>query len=136
MIKALLPLLLVAVLAQSDIVHEDNEPILQVNWKGLLQCLKDAAPVAKDVVELIRFIKAKQYFQATGLTWKLIKSGVQIVKQCIGYLKKSSTNAINYKWIRPFKSFNYNNKSYRVVNESKVTNYVDFLVDEIFDFIN
>ena len=46
MLKALLPILLVTVLAQSDIVQEDNEPILQINWKGLLQCLKDAASVA------------------------------------------------------------------------------------------
>ena len=61
MIKVILPLLFIMVLSQGTMKIEE-EPLLQINWSGLLQCLKEAAPapVAKDVVELIRLIKAKQ----------------------------------------------------------------------------
>ena len=72
--KSILALILLAVVAQSAIVKEETDYTvtdivleslnIEVDWPQLLRCLEAAHPVVKDVVSLIKIIKAKNLDEA------------------------------------------------------------------------
>ena len=71
--KSIIALLLLAVVAQSAFVEDTSlEAInsadvileklnIEVNWEILLRCIKEAHPVLKDLVNLYKIAKAKNF---------------------------------------------------------------------------
>ena len=101
MFKALLTVFLLAAVAQCAIVPSEEEPSLElrinINWQGILQCLKEASPYAPDVIQLIDLIKKKDYNKAFLKAIDLIKNGSQVVIKCAGYLKNKTVN-LTFDW--------------------------------------
>ena len=64
----------------------------QLTWnpEGLLKCLTEAAPYAKDIIELINLIKNKDYGAAFEKAIALITSESELIKRCIEYIVGSS----------------------------------------------
>lgn len=88
----LLAFLFLIVLAQSQEtqqveVVEDEYAELEFNWNALLQCIKDAHPVAKEVLELVKAIKSKDYNTALSLVFTVLKEGSAVIKGCIESFK-------------------------------------------------
>ena len=77
-------------------VEEDQQ--LMWNPQGLVQCLKEAAPFSKDVIEIINLVKAKDYETAIAKAIELINAGSQLVKKCIQYIVSSSVS-LSVNWI-------------------------------------
>ena len=59
------------------------------NPQGLVQCLKEAAPYSKDVIEIIKLVRAKDYVNAIAKAIELINTGSKLVKKCIEYIRGS-----------------------------------------------
>ena len=98
--KSILALILLAVVAQSAIVKEETDYTvtdivldslhIQVDWPQLLICLDAAHPVVKDVVGLIKIIKAKNLDEAIKIVQRLLDEGNQLIKSCKGAIHKKS----------------------------------------------
>ena len=76
----------------------EEEEQLMWNPQGLVQCLKEAAPFSKDVIEIINLVKAKDYETAIAKAIELINAGSQLVKKCIQYIGSSSVS-LSVNWI-------------------------------------
>ena len=92
----LLPFLFLIVLAQiqnpqTEIAEREEQIIedLQVNWDGVLKCIQDAHPVAKNILALINAIKKKNYGKALELALKIIDEGSVLVKRCYNAFKSN-----------------------------------------------
>ena len=101
--KSILALILLAVVAQSAIVKEETDYTvtdivleslnIEVDWPQLLRCLEAAHPVVKDVVSLIKIIKAKNLDEAIKIVQRLLDEGNQLIKSCRGAIhRKNKTN--------------------------------------------
>ena len=98
--KSILALILLAVVAQSAIVKEETDYTvtdivleslnIEVDWPQLLRCLEAAHPVVKDVVDLIKIIKAKNLDEAIKIVQRLLDEGNQLIKSCKGAIHKKS----------------------------------------------
>ena len=98
--KSILALILLAVVAQSAIVKEETDYTvtdivleslnIEVDWPQLLRCLEAAHPVVKDVVGLIKIIKAKNLDEAIKIVQRLLDEGNQLIKSCKGAIHKKS----------------------------------------------
>ena len=98
--KSILALILLAVVAQSAIVKEETDYTvtdivleslnIEVDWPQLLRCLEAAHPVVKDVVSLIKIIKAKNLDEAIKIVQRLLDEGNQLIKSCKGAIHKKS----------------------------------------------
>ena len=77
-------------------VEEDQQ--LMWNPQGLVQCLKEAAPFSKDVIEILHLLTAKDYEAALATAIELINAGSQLVKKCIEYIISSSVS-LSVNWI-------------------------------------
>lgn len=98
--KSILALILLAVVAQSAIVKEETDYTvtdivleslnIEVDWPQLLRCLQAAHPVVKDVVDLIKIIKAKNLDEAIKIVQRLLDEGNQLIKSCKGAIHKKS----------------------------------------------
>lgn len=98
--KSILALILLAVVAQSAIVKEETDYTvtdivleslnIEVDWPQLLRCLQAAHPVVKDVVDLIKIIKAKDLDEAIKIVQRLLDEGNQLIKSCKGAIHKKS----------------------------------------------
>ena len=64
------------------------------NPDGLLKCLQEAAPYAKDVVEIINLIKNKDFMGAFTKAIALINAGSELIKRCIQYMVGTEVNLI------------------------------------------
>lgn len=102
--KSILALLLLAVVAQSAFVEDTSVEVLndadvileklniEVNWGVLIQCLKEAKPVLKDLVDLYKLAKAKSYDEAIEIVKKLLDDGNILIKSCKGAIKRKNVN--------------------------------------------
>ena len=102
--KSILALLLLAVVAQSAFVEDTSlEAInsadvileklnIEVNWEILLRCIKEAHPVLKDLVNLYKIAKAKNYDEAIQIVKKLLDDGNLLIKSCKGAIKRKNVN--------------------------------------------
>ena len=98
--KSILALILLAVVAQSAIVKEETDYTvtdivleslnIEVDWPQLLRCLQAAHPVVKDVVSLIKIIKAKNLDEAIKIVQRLLDEGNQLIKSCKGAIHKKN----------------------------------------------
>ena len=98
--KSILALILLAVVAQSAIVKEETDYTvtdivleslnIEVDWPQLLRCLQAAHPVGKDVVDLIKIIKAKNLDEAIKIVQRLLDEGNQLIKSCKGAIHKKN----------------------------------------------
>lgn len=98
--KSILALILLAVVAQSAIVKEETDYTvtdivleslnIEVDWPQLLRCLQAAHPVVKDVVDLIKIIKAKDLDEAIKIVQRLLDEGNQLIKSCKGAIHKKN----------------------------------------------
>ena len=98
--KSILALILLAVVAQSAIVKEETDYTvtdivleslnIEVDWPQLLRCLQAAHPVVKDVVDLVKIIKAKNLDEAIKIVQRLLDEGNQLIKSCKGAIHKKS----------------------------------------------
>ena len=98
--KSILALILLAVVAQSAIVKEETDYTvtdivleslnIEVDWPQLLRCLEAAHPVVKDVVDLIKIIKAKNLDEAIKIVQRLLDEGNQLIKSCKGAIHKKN----------------------------------------------
>ena len=98
--KSILALILLAVVAQSAIVKEETDYTvtdivleslnIEVDWPQLLRCLQAAHPVVKDVVDLIKIIKAKNLDEAIKIVQRLLDEGNQLIKSCKGAIHKKN----------------------------------------------
>lgn len=95
MIK-ILPFLFLVVLAQSAFLpkkEENAEVILtkiDIDWQALVECIKEAHAVFKDIFDLIKLVENKQWDDAVGLLQKLIGEGNQLIKKCLKIIKKET----------------------------------------------
>ena len=102
--KSIIALLLLAVVAQSAFLNENqieatNEADIileklniEVNWDVLLACLKEAHPVLSDLVNLYNIIKAKDLDEAIKIVKKLLDDGNILIKSCKGAIKRKSVS--------------------------------------------
>lgn len=102
--KSIIALLLLAVVAQSAFVEDTSlEAInsadvileklnIEVNWEILLRCIKEAHPVLKDLVDLYKIAKAKNYDEAIQIVKKLLDDGNLLIKSCKGAIKRKNVN--------------------------------------------
>lgn len=98
--KSILALILLAVVAQSAIVKEETDYTvtdivleslnIEVDWPQLLRCLQAAHPVVKDIVDLVKIIKAKNLDEAIKIVQRLLDEGNQLIKSCKGAIHKKS----------------------------------------------
>ena len=112
--KSILALILLAVVAQSAIVKEETDYTvtdivleslnIEVDWPQLLRCLEAAHPVVKDVVSLIKIIKAKNLDEAIKIVQRLLDEGNQLIKSCKGAIhKKNKVNlGVNFHKLLQF----------------------------------
>ena len=82
--KAILIALLLPFVCSTEVAPLEEQ--LEWNPQGLLQCLTEAAPMAKDVIELINLLKAKDYQAAFTKAFALLPKGIQIVQKCVQYI--------------------------------------------------
>ena len=73
-------LIALACSAKLSVVEEQQ---LMWNPQGLVQCLQEAAPYSKDVIEIINLVKAKDYITALSKVIKLVEAGSQLVKNLL-----------------------------------------------------
>ena len=98
--KSILALILLAVVAQSAIVKEETDYTvtdivleslnIEVDWPQLLRCLEAAHPVVKDIVDLVKIIKAKNLDEAIKIVQRLLDEGNQLIKSCKGAIHKKN----------------------------------------------
>ena len=75
--------------ACSNELNTVEEEQLMWNPQGLVQCLKEAAPYSKVVIEIIKLVRAKDYVNAIAKAIELINTGSKLVKKCIEYIRGS-----------------------------------------------
>ena len=86
--------LLIAFACSTKLSVVEEEQQLMFNPQGLVQCLKEAAPYSKDVIEIINLVKAKDYINAFAKAIALIEAGSQVVKKCIQYIRGQKLNSL------------------------------------------
>ena len=96
--KAIIIALLITFACSTKLSVVEEEQELMWNPQGLVQCLKEAAPYSKDVIEIINLIKAKDYVNAFAKALALVDAGSQLVKKCIQYIKGSAVE-LTVNWI-------------------------------------
>ena len=96
--KTLIIALLITFACSTKLNTVEEEQQLMWNPQGLVQCLKEAAPFSKDVIEIINLVKAKDYETAIAKAIELINAGSQLVKKCIEYIVTSSVS-LSANWI-------------------------------------
>ena len=89
--KAIIIAVLLAFVCSVEVAPVEEQP-LEWNPQGLLQCLTEAAPMAKDVIELINLLKAKDYNAAFKKAMALLPKGIQVVQKCVKYIVGSAVN--------------------------------------------
>ena len=109
--KSILALILLAVVAQSAIVKEETDYTvtdivleslnIEVDWPQLLRCLEAAHPVVKDVVSLIKIIKAKNLDEAIKIVQRLLDEGNQLIKSCKGAIHKKNKVNLGVNFDKP-----------------------------------
>ena len=87
--KTIIFALLIALACSAKLSVVEEEQQLMWNPQGLVQCLNEAAPYSKDVIEIIDLVKAKDYITAFSKALKLVEAGSQLVKKCVQYIKGS-----------------------------------------------
>ena len=92
----LLPFLFLIVLAQNlkpqtNLVEQTKLMVedLGINWDGVLKCIQEAHPVAKNILALIDAIKKKNYGKALELALDIIKDGSVLVERCYNAFKSN-----------------------------------------------
>lgn len=68
----------------------DTETEYGLNIEGVIKCIQEAAPYAKDVMELINLVKEGKYTESVSKVISLVIAGSQVVKRCIEYIKTSN----------------------------------------------
>ena len=88
--KTIIIALLISFACSSELSVVEEQ---QLTWnpEGLLKCLTEVAPYAKDAIELINLIKSKDYEAAFEKAIALVSSGSEVVKKCIEYIVGSSS---------------------------------------------
>lgn len=76
--------------ACSTNLSTESETELTLNIEGVIKCIQEAAPYAKDVIEVINLFKDGKYSEAISKAISLVVAGNEVVKKCIEYLKQSS----------------------------------------------
>ena len=87
--KTIIIALLISFVCSTKLSTVEEEQQLMWNPQGLVQCLNEAAPYSKDVIEIINLVKAKDYINAFAKAIALIEAGSQVVKKCIQYIRGS-----------------------------------------------
>ena len=95
--KTLIIALLITFACSTKLNTVEEEQELMWNPQGLVQCLTEAAPFSKDVIEIINLVKAKDYETAIAKAIELINAGSQLVKKCIQYIVSSSVS-LSVNW--------------------------------------
>ena len=99
--KTILALILLATIAHSAVVEDDAldfpgvdivlESInIEVDWAKLVACIKAAHPVVKDIIDLVKIIKAKNYDETIAIVQRLLGKGNQLIKSCKGNIHKKN----------------------------------------------
>ena len=97
--KAIIIAVLLAFVCSVEVAPVEEQP-LEWNPQGLLQCLTEVAPMAKEVVDLIKLLKAKNYKEAAKKAMALAPKGIQIISKCLRYIVGSEVNlTINWQAI-------------------------------------
>ena len=81
--KTIIFALLIALACSAKLSVVEEEQQLMWNPQGLVQCLQEAAPYSKDVIEIINLVKAKDYITALSKVIKLVEAGSQLVKNLL-----------------------------------------------------
>ena len=95
--KTIIIALLIAFACSTELNTVEEEQQLMWNPQGLVQCLNEAAPYSKDVIEIIKLVKAKDFETAIAKAIELISDGSQLVKKCIEYIV-SSPVSLSVNW--------------------------------------
>ena len=89
--KTIIIALLIAFACSTELNTVEEEQLM-FNPDGLLKCLQEAAPYAKDVVEIINSIKNKDFMGAFTKAIALVNAGSELNKRCIQYMVGTEVN--------------------------------------------
>ena len=89
--KTIIIALLIAFACSTELNTVEEEQLMFYP-DGLLKCLQEAAPYAKDVVEIINLIKNKDFMGAFTKAIALVNAGSELSKRCIQYIVGSEVN--------------------------------------------
>ena len=81
--KTIIIALLVAFACSAELKVEEEQELMW-NPQGLLKCLQEAAPYAKEVIEIINLIRQRNYVAAFGKAMALVRSAVELTVDWIG----------------------------------------------------
>ena len=102
--KTILALILLATIAHSAVVEDDALDLvlesinIEVDWAKLVACIKAAHPVVKDIIDLVKIIKAKNYDEAIAIVQRLLGEGNQLIKSCKGAIHKKNKVNLGTNW--------------------------------------
>ena len=95
--KTLIIALLITFACSAELSTEEEQQLMW-NADGLVKFLKETAPYAREVIEIIDLIRRRDYGTALAKAMALINSGSQLIKRCIQYIVGSSVN-LTIDWV-------------------------------------
>ena len=68
-------------------IEEILKKLIKFNWDDFMKCILDTKPVAKEVLQLVQLIVAKDYGKVLAVVYQLYLDGSSVVKECIAVFK-------------------------------------------------
>lgn len=68
-------------------LEEILKKLIKFNWDDFMKCILDTKPVAKEVLQLVQLIIAKDYGKVLAVVYQLYLDGSSVVKECIAVFK-------------------------------------------------
>lgn len=68
-------------------LEEYIKKLIKINLDDFVKCIVDTEVVVKDVIEIVKILKEKNYDRAVVLIYQMLKSGEGIVIECINVFK-------------------------------------------------
>lgn len=68
-------------------LEELLKKLIKFNWDDFMKCILDTKPVAKEILQLVQLIIAKDYGKVLPLVYQLYLDGSAVVKECIEVFK-------------------------------------------------
>ena len=78
-------------------IEEILKKLIKFNWDDFMKCVLDTKPVAKEVLQLVQLIVAKDYGKVLAVVYQLYLDGSSVVKECIAVFKTELELQFNWK---------------------------------------
>ena len=77
-------------------LEELLKKLIKFNWDDFMKCILDTKPVAKEILQLVQLIIAKDYGKVLPLVYQLYLDGSAVVKECIAVFKNELDLQFNW----------------------------------------